>query len=400
MKASAARARRRPFLAAGALAVTALLAFATACSSSAVHTAATPAASIGTGEGTLRLLTMPGYLEDGGTDPRVDWVSSFAKRTGCHVSYTQVSTESQLVQKFESGNGSNYDGVVAPADVGGRLISNGDVSPLNTNLLTGYTAIDPRLRTAAGLASGGKVYGVPFVWTPYMLGYNTSAVQTAPTGWGALYDPAQSAKHAGQISLPDDPFTIAQVALYLRSAQPGLQINNPYELTAKQLGAVQNVLQSVKTDDTRFWKADLDAVGQFGTGQTVLGSVLPQAVSALAKAGQPVASASPSQGTTGQLYSWMMSANPPDPNCMYQWLSWSTTEFVQRLVAGWLGVAPVNPAACDALGSRFCSLYHANDPAFLGTVSFQQLPVADCGNGKSDCMTWADWQNAWNKFRS
>jgi putative spermidine/putrescine transport system substrate-binding protein len=244
------------------------------------------------------------------------------------------------------------------------------------------------------------VYGVPFVWTPYMLGYNTSSVKTPPTGWGSLFNPAQAAQHAGRISLPDDPFTIAQVALYLRSAQPGLQISNPYELTNKQLAAVQGVLQSVKTSATQFWKADLDAVSQFGTGQAVLGSVLPQSVSALARAGQPVASASPSQGTTGQLDSWMVSANPPDPNCMYQWLNWSTTEFVQRLVAGWLGVAPVNPSACDALGSRFCNLYHANDPAYLGNVAFEQLPVANCGNGKSDCTTWADWQNAWNKFRS
>jgi putative spermidine/putrescine transport system substrate-binding protein len=381
--------------------VAALLALTAACSGSGSHSAGpTPLASIGAGEGSVRLLSLPGYVEDGTTDPRVDWVSSFQKRTGCRVSYTQVGTGSQLVDKFEAGSGNNFDAVLAPADVGARLIAGHDASPLNTQLLTGYTAIDRRLRNAAGVAAGGKAYGVPFDWTSYTLGYNSSSVNTAPAGWNAVFSPASASQHPGRVTLPDTPFTIAQVALYLRSARPGLQITNPYELTSKQLSAVMAVLQSVRGSDNRFWRADPDLIGQFATGSAVLGSVLPRTVSSLAGAGKPMAGTSPAQGTTGEVDSWMMSAAPLDPNCTYEWMMWSITEFVQRLVASWLGVAPVNPAACDALGSRFCGLYHANDPAFLDSVAFEQLPVADCGNGKNDCTTWADWQNAWNKFRS
>ena len=395
-----ALAAPRPWFAAGALAAAAVLVFAAACSGGGGKAGPTPVASIGTTEGSLRLLTLPGYVEDGSADPRVDWVDSFQKRTGCHVSYSQVTTSSQLVSKFESGSGNNFDGVLAPGDVGGTLIADHNVAPLNTQLLTGYTTIDRHLRTLPGVASGSKVYGVPFVWTPYTLGYNSSSVTATPGGWGAIFSPASASQHAGRISLPDTPFTIAQVALYLRSAEPALQITNPYELTAKQLNAVMAVLQSVHSSDTSFWSADPDVVSQFATGGAVLGSVLPRTVSALARAGHPIASTSPAQGTTGAVDSWMMSTNPPDPNCMYEWLSWSTTEFVQRLVAAWLGVAPVNPAACDALGSRFCGVYHANDPSYLDNVAFEQLPAANCGNGKADCTTWADWQNAWNKFRS
>jgi putative spermidine/putrescine transport system substrate-binding protein len=382
------------------VAVAVVLVLAAACSSAAGHSGATPIASIGPGEGSLRLLTLPGYIEDGSTDPRVDWMGSFEKRTGCHISYTQVTNGSQLVTRFEAGSGTNFDAAIAPADVGATLIADGDVGPLNTQLVTGYTAIDRRLRTAQGVTSGGKAYGVPFAWTPYTLGYNSSALKTAPAGWGAVFSPASAGQHAGQISLPDTPFTIGQAALYLRSARPGLQITNPYELTRNQLNAVVGVLQSVRASDTRYWTSDPDVVSQFATGSTVLGSVLPRTVSALASAGHPVASSSPAQGTTGEVGSWMVNAHPTDPNCAYEWLNWSITEFVQRLVAAWLGVAPVNPAACDALGSRFCGLYHANDPAYLDTVAFQQLPVANCGNGKNDCTTWADWQNAWNKLRS
>jgi putative spermidine/putrescine transport system substrate-binding protein len=385
---------------AGVVVVVAALALISACSAGGVQTSATPMASIGAAEGSLRLVSLPGYVEDGSTDVRVDWVGSFEKRTGCKVSFTQVTTGSQLVQKLESGSGGNYDGAIAPADVGGQLIADHAVAPLNTQLLTGYTAIDRRLRTLSGVASGGKAYGVPFVWTPYTLGYNSSSVTTAPAGWGAVYNPSLAASHAGKISLPDSPFTLAQAALYLRAAQPGLQITNPYELTAKQLDAAVGLLRGVRTSDTQYWSSDPGVVSQFATGAAVLGSVLPRNVDALAKAGQPVASASPSQGTTGEVDSWMMGANPPDPNCMYQWLNWSVSEFVQRLVAAWLGVAPANPAACDALGSKFCGAYHADDPAYLDNVAFQQLPVADCGNGKKNCMTLSDWQNAWARVRS
>ena len=37
---------------------------------------------VGKGEGELDLLAWPGYVEDGSTDPKVDWVSDFEKKTG------------------------------------------------------------------------------------------------------------------------------------------------------------------------------------------------------------------------------------------------------------------------------------------------------------------------------
>ena len=48
--------------------------------------------SIGPSEGTLRLLSVAGYVEDGSTDPRVDWVTEFEHLTNCRVNYTQVPT--------------------------------------------------------------------------------------------------------------------------------------------------------------------------------------------------------------------------------------------------------------------------------------------------------------------
>ena len=40
---------------------------------------------VGKGEGELDLIAWLGYVEDGSTDPKVDWVSDFEKQTGCQI---------------------------------------------------------------------------------------------------------------------------------------------------------------------------------------------------------------------------------------------------------------------------------------------------------------------------
>src|SRR5829696_10321904 len=41
--------------------------------------------SLGDGEGQVNLIAWAGYVEDGSTDPKVDWVTDFEKETGCQV---------------------------------------------------------------------------------------------------------------------------------------------------------------------------------------------------------------------------------------------------------------------------------------------------------------------------
>ena len=40
---------------------------------------------VGDGEGEVNILAWPGYVEDGSTDPAVDWVTPFEQETGCEV---------------------------------------------------------------------------------------------------------------------------------------------------------------------------------------------------------------------------------------------------------------------------------------------------------------------------
>ncbi|MCZ4491804.1 MAG: extracellular solute-binding protein family 1 [Conexibacter sp.] len=43
---------------------------------------AKPMAKLGAGEGKLNIIAWAGYAEDGSTDPKVDWVTPFEKKTG------------------------------------------------------------------------------------------------------------------------------------------------------------------------------------------------------------------------------------------------------------------------------------------------------------------------------
>ena len=48
------------------------------------------AGPVGEGEGAVNILAWPGYVEDGSTDPAVDWVTPFEKQTGCKVNRQDV----------------------------------------------------------------------------------------------------------------------------------------------------------------------------------------------------------------------------------------------------------------------------------------------------------------------
>ena len=303
-----------------------------ACASPVGQAKPAPLTSIGPGEGSLRLLGMPGYVEDGSPDPRVDWVTAFERRTGCQVSYSQVANANSIPAMLRM-NGAKYDGVVAPPAVAGQLISAGLIAPLNTAIVHGYAAISPTFRTQAVVTSKGKTYGVPYVWNAYLLGYATSAVRPPPRSWGALFDPASAARYAGKIMLPDSPFTIALAALYLETARPSLGITDPYELTGSQFAAATGLLKSVRRSITQYYSQDSQVIGGLATGSAVLGAVDPHQVDVLARAGLKVAGADPAEGTTGSVSFWLMSAHAPDPNCMYKWLAWSLTPRVQQQVA-------------------------------------------------------------------
>ena len=98
---------------------------------------------LGEGEGEVNLVAWAGYVEDGSTDPKVDWVTPFEKETGCQVNVKIGNTSDEMVQLMRQGG---YDGVSASGDATGRLVEGGDVDPVNTDLIPNYADLYDALK--------------------------------------------------------------------------------------------------------------------------------------------------------------------------------------------------------------------------------------------------------------
>ena len=364
--------------------------------------------SIGQGEGSLNLIAWPGYVESGQNDPKFDWVTPFQQQTGCTVKVTYADTSPQMVTLMRQGGGKVYDGVSASGNATNQLIAHGDVAAIDVNkIIAGYGSLVMRSLQAPGHNTvKGVHYGVPYMWGPNFLMYNTKVVTTAPTSWNVVFEPTidgQPNPYAGKVTAYNDSITIADAALYLKAHNPSLGITDPYELTSAQLDAAVSLLQQQHSLVTKYWAAYTDEIDGFESGAMVIGTAWPVNQALIASDGKvPVASVYPSEGVTGWADTWMMSAHAPHPNCMLKWMQWTMKPDVQAQVAEYYGATPSLTAACPILtkdiGSDATTLYHCGDDAFLSKIALWKTPIADCGNGKTDCTDINAWTDKWTQI--
>jgi putative spermidine/putrescine transport system substrate-binding protein len=348
--------------------------------------------SIGKTEGQLNLVAWEGY-----TQPQ--WVKPFQKQTGCVVHAKYAGSSDEMVTLMRSGGGSQYDMVSASGDASLRLIYGKDVQAVNPDLIPDYKNFIPALKSPPHNTVDGKHYGISLQWGPNTLLYNTKKVSPKPTSWSVIYSP----KFKGKVTVPDNPIQIADAALYLSKTQRSLGIKDPYELNQKQFDAAVSLLKKQKPLIKKYWALASDEIDLFKGGDAVIGASWPYQTNTLKAAKVPVADLIPKEGATGWADTWMLSAHAKHPNCAYKWLQWVSTPKVQAQQAIYFGETPANTKACaimDKLSKGSCGQYHANAPAkYFNSIKFWKTPVADCGNGKKDCMDYTKWQQAWTQLK-
>ena len=177
----------------------------------------------------MNLIAWAGYVEDGSTDPKVDWVSDFEKQTGCQVNVKIGNTSDEMVTLMRTGK---YDGVSASGDATLRLIAGGDVDPVNTDLVPNYKDVFPGLKDQPHNTVDGVNYGIPHGRGANLLMFNKDVVKPAPDSWGVVFD--KNSPYKGKVTAYDSPIYIADAALYLKATQPDLGIDDVYELDDKQ----------------------------------------------------------------------------------------------------------------------------------------------------------------------
>jgi putative spermidine/putrescine transport system substrate-binding protein len=347
---------------------------------------------IGPGEGKLTLVAWEGY-----TDKK--WVTPFERKTGCKVQAKYAGSSDEMVTLMRSGGGGQYDMVSASGDASLRLIYGGQLAPVNVNLVTSWKDFFPAFKSPPNNTVKGVHYGISLQFGPNVLMYNTKVVKTAPTSWSAIYDP----KYKGKVTVPDNPIQIADAALYLSKAKPALGIKDPYELNKTQFAAAVALLKQQRSLIKKYWVYASDEEQLFKAGDAVIGAAWPQAQSELLAAKVPVASVIPKEGATSWLDTWMLSSKAKHPNCAYMWLNYISTPQVQAMQAVSYPETPVNAKACqymEKLSKGSCAKYHANEPlSYYRSLKFWKTPVADCGNGKKDCMDYTKWVQAWQQLK-
>jgi putative spermidine/putrescine transport system substrate-binding protein len=362
------------------------------CGSSDNDTTGNELQKVGKGEGSLSLISWAGYVEE-------EWTKPFEEKTGCKVNDKVAGTSDEMVQLMRTGQ---YDGVSASGNASARLVDGGDVDPVNVDLVPNYETIFADLKDQPY----NTFYGIPHGRGANLLMWNTGDVKPAPTSWDVILDPKKAAKYKGKISAYDDPIYIADAAVYLKAHQPDLGIENPYELNEEQFEAAVNLLSEQRPNVGEYWSEAAKQISAFAGGDSVVGTTWQYQYFELQGEGKPVAASPasqgflPSEGATGWSDTWMISSQAKHPNCMYMWMDWIVEPKVNAEVAEFFGEAPAQSLACDQTADKeFCTKYHADNPGFWKRVYYWETPLADCGNGSSDCKDYNDWVQAWTSIK-
>lgn len=342
------------------------------------------------GEGELSIIAWPGYIERGETDKAYDWVSDFEQSTGCRVSVKTAGTSDEMVSLMSKGG---YDLVTASGDASLRLIAGKKVQPIDISKVPSWSRVDERLKNAPWHTVGDSHYGVPFLWGPNVLMYNTNVFPTPPDSWEVVFtaqDFPDGKANKGRIQAYDGAIYIADAALYLKATQPELGIKDPYELTEEQYEAALSLLRQQHELIHRYWHDYNVQMSDFKNEGIVASGAWPFQVNMLQADKQPVASVIPKEGATGWADTTMLSATTKHPVCAYEWFEWTLNDKVQAPLAEWFGGNPTVPDSCQAKapgGSDFCA---SNGFEQFEQISFWKTPQSKCST-QEKCVPYSRW---------
>ena len=373
-----------------------------ACSNTGGSPAPSAIASIGQGEGKVSVLAWPGYVEDGTTDPAIDWVTPFETETGCDVTVQTFGTSDEAFTLFQT-NPEQYDVISASGDASLRLVAGGFVQPVNTDLVPSYAEVFEELKNKDYNTVDGVHYGIPHGRGANLLMWKTDVVTTAPTKWAELFDPASA--YAGKFSVYDAPIYIADAAVVLMKTRPELNIKNPYALDDTQFKAAVDMVTAQKPAVGEYWNDYTKQISSFQNGNTVLGTTWQVIANVLqgSEPAVPVEAIKPEEGSTGWSDTWMVNSKTKNINCAYKFLNHITSAPVNIQIAEYFGEAPGNSKSCAlAENAEHCTIFHAEDSEYWKDVWYWTTPTAKCLDGRTDvqCKDFAAWVEAWTQIRS
>lgn len=347
--------------------------------------------AIGEGEGQVNIVAWPGYIERGETDPNFDWVTKFEEATGCKVQIKTANTSDEMVALMNEGG---FDLVTASGDASLRLIAGKRVQPVNVELVPSWATVDDRLKDAPWHTVDGVHYGVPYMWGPNVLMYNSEVFAEPPASWNVVFEPMtlpDGKSNEGRVQAYDGPIHVADAANYLMFHKPELGIKSPYELNEDQYKAALDLLRQQRKLVSRYWHDAFIQIDDFKNEGVVASGSWPFQVNLMKADGQPIDSVIPQEGATGWADTTMMHVDAANPNCAYMWMEHTLSSNLQSDLSVWFGANPSVPAACtDGRGMQTAEGCTANGMDDFEKIKFWTTPVSSCAS-QGECVPYYRW---------
>jgi spermidine/putrescine-binding protein len=297
---------------------------------------------------TLNLLVWEGYA-----DP--SFVRGFEQQCKCKVSASYMGSSDELVAKLRGGSASNYDVISPSSDVATMIASAGLAAPLDLSKIPSYAQLSPKLTSLSLVRVKGNVYGVPFMWGPNPLIYDTTVFAEPPDSWSILWDP----KYRGKISVWDDLSTVYMAAQILGYDKPDpAQL---YNLSDQQLDAVKAKLLELKPNIRKMWATGGEATNLFLNHEVVAAMGWPLNTAELKKRNFPVGETIPKENTTGWIDHLMITSASDNKDVAYQFLEYMVQAKTQKLVTDVTRYTPANPQAGSLMSAAERQILHLDD---------------------------------------
>ena len=311
-------------------------------------------------EDSLSLLVWEGYA-----DP--SFIKSFEESHHCKIVASYMGSSDELVAKLRGGSASNYDVISPSSDVAASIVRAGLVTPLDLAKIPSYAQLSARLRDSQLAKANGQIYGVPFMWGPNPLLYDTTVFKQPPDSWNILWDP----KFKGKVSIWDELSSMYMTAQVLGFDKP--DPSQIYNLTDEQLEAVKKKLIQLKPNIRKIWSTGGELTNLFQNHEIVLAMGWPLNTNDLQKLNFPIGETIPRENTTGWIDHLMITSASSHKELAQAFLEYMVEAKTQALVAQRTHYTPANPGAAQFLTFEEVKSLHLDNPdAYMQRIYFWQ----------------------------
>ena len=309
---------------------------------------------------TLSLLVWEGYA-----DP--SFLHAFEHAHHCKVVAAYMGSSDELVAKLRGGSAANYDVISPSSDVATSIVHAGLAAPLDLSKIPSFAQLSPKLRDSTLVKANGQTYGVPFVWGPNPLLYDTTAFAAPPDSWSVLWDP----KYKGKISLWDELSTVYMAAQVLGYDKP--DPNQLYNLSDAQLESIKKKLIELKPNIRKYWSTGGELTNLFQNHEVIAAMGWPLMTNQLRKLNFPIGETIPKENTTGWIDHLMITAASTHKELAHAFLEYMVEPQTQKLVTDVTHYTPANPSTAQLLTADEKKTLHLDNPdEYMKRIYFWQ----------------------------